>query len=40
MYSNPGTHVGTQNKNFSPVSQKDVTRSLVPSVAQAIYGFE
>ena len=25
-YSNPGTQVGTQNKNFSAVSQMDFTR--------------
>ena len=31
---NPGTQVGTQNKYFGAVSQKNLTRSLVPSVAQ------
>ena len=32
---NPGTQVGTQNKDFDTVSQMDLTRSLVPSVVQA-----
>ena len=36
MYSNPGSQVGTQSKNFSTVSHMDFTRSLVPSVVQAI----
>ena len=29
-YSNPGTQVGTQNKNFSAVSQMDFTRVKFP----------
>ena len=35
-YSNPGTQVGTQNKDFGAVSQTDLTRSSFPSVVQAI----
>ena len=35
-YSNPGTHVGGRNKDFGTVLQTDLTRSLVPSSAQAI----
>ena len=36
MYSNPGTQVqwGAQNEACSAVSQTDLTRSFVPSVAQ------
>ena len=34
MYSNPGTQVGALNKDFGDVSQTDLTRNLVPSVAQ------
>ena len=33
-YSNPGTQVGSQNNDFSAVSQTDLTRSLVLSVAR------
>ena len=36
MYSNLGSQVGAQNQNFSTVSHMDFTRSLVPSVVQAI----
>ena len=36
MYSNPGTQVGTQNKDFSAVQQTELlTRSYVLSVTQA-----
>jgi len=34
MYSNPGTQVGAQDKDFSAVSQTDLIRRLLPSVAQ------
>ena len=34
MYSNPGSQVGAQNKDFGAVSQLDLSRSLVPSVEQ------
>ena len=34
-YSNPSTQVGAQNKDFDTVSQPDLTRGLVLSVAQA-----
>ena len=34
-YSNPGTHVGDQEKDFGALSQTDLTRSLVSSVVQA-----
>ena len=35
-YSNPGTQVVAQNRDFGAVSQTDFTRSYAPSVAQAI----
>ena len=35
LYSNPGAQVGTYNKDFDTVLQTDLTRSLVPLVAQA-----
>ena len=34
-YSNPCTQVGAWNKDFGDVSQTDLTRNLVPSVAEA-----
>ena len=34
-YSNPGTQVGALNKDFGDVSQTDLTRNLVLSMAQA-----
>ena len=34
-HSNPGTQMGTQNKDFGAVSQTDLTRSSFPSVVQA-----
>ena len=33
--SNSGTQVGTQCKDFGAVSQTNLTRSLVPTAAQA-----
>ena len=35
MYSNHGTQVGTQNNDIGAVSQTDLIRGLVSSVAQA-----
>ena len=35
MFSNLDTQVGALNKDFGDVSQTDLTRNLVPSVAQA-----
>ena len=35
LYSNPGTQVAPQNKDFRTVLQTDLVRTLVPSVAQA-----
>ena len=34
-YSNPGTQLGAQNKNFGAVSQTDLMRGYVSSAAQA-----
>ena len=36
-YSNFGTQLGTQCKDFGAVWQTNVARSLVPSAAQASY---
>ena len=35
MYSNPGTQVGVQNKDFNAALQTDLTRGLVLAATQA-----